>query len=642
MRVERTGSPLPYAVRDWPDDCKSPKVQPAFLRFTKEHSVPSPTDLCLTRLLNDYRKGARTPCGVVADILQTAHDHEDNPIWIHRIDDADLIARARELEAMAPDDLPLYGIPFAVKDNIDVAGLPTTAACPAFEYVPDTSAPVVAHLIAAGAILIGKTNLDQFATGLVGTRSPWGACRNAFDPDYVSGGSSSGSAVAVALGLVSFALGTDTAGSGRIPAGFNNLIGLKPSLGRISTRGVVPACQTLDCVSVFALTAADAQAVLDVAGVPDPEHPWSRPAQPPVQISSDRFTFGVPSESDLEFFGDQAYSDQFEAACVRLESLGGERRTFDYSPFAETAALLYGGPWVAERFHAARRIAEDQPDALLPVIRTILEGANAYSAVDTFDALYQLEDLKLRCARLWENHAIMLLPTAPTHPTIAAVDADPIARNSELGTYTNFVNLLDLSAVAVPAGLTPKGMPFGVTMIGPTGADSGLLALAERFHADTGLSLGATPHRQPEPTLARNNAAPGPDTIKIAVCGAHLSGQPLNHQLTDRGGRLVADTFSAPCYRFYALAGGPPARPGMIRDESGAAIRVEVWELPSETVGSFVAGIPAPLGVGRLELADGSNVMGFLCEPYAIADARDITEMADWRVYLESLKDEAI
>lgn len=594
-------------------------------------------DLCISRLLSDYQRGARTPCGVVADILRAAQEHDDNPIWIHRVSDGDLMARARALEALPQDDLPLYGVPFAVKDNIDVAGLPTTAGCPAFEYTPETSAPVVDHLLKAGAILVGKTNLDQFATGLVGTRSPWGACQNAFDADYVSGGSSSGSAVAVALGLASFALGTDTAGSGRVPAGFNNLIGLKPSLGRISTRGVVPACLTLDCVSVFALTAADAQAVLDVAGVHDPDHAWSRPAVDAAEIPADGFTFAVPAENDLEFFGDDTYAAQFEAACVRLEALGGTRRNFDYAPFAETAALLYGGPWVAERFHAARSIAKDRPDDLLPVIRTILEGADAYSAVDTFDALYRLEELRRRCTTLWNDHDIMLLPTAPTHPTIAAVDADPIARNSELGTYTNFVNLLDLSAVAVPAGITPTDMPFGITMIAPAGGDSALLSLASRFQVDTGLPLGATNHKQPEQTASSTIDSSPPNTVRIAVCGAHLSGQPLNHQLTDRGGELVADTTSAPAYRFYALAGGPPARPGMIRSNDGAAIRVEVWELPMENLGSFVAGIPAPLGVGRLELADGTDVMGFICEPYAIADALDITEFGDWRSYLNSI-----
>ena len=235
-----------------------------------------PLDLCVSRLRDDYLSGSRTPCGVVADILEAQKTHDENPIWIHRVDDSDLMARARSLEAMSQDGLPLYGIPFAVKDNIDVAGLPTTAACPEFSYIAGETAPAVQLLLDAGAILIGKTNLDQFATGLVGVRSPWGACQNAFDASYVSGGSSSGSAVAVSLGLVSFALGTDTAGSGRVPAGFNNLIGLKPTLGRISTRGVVPACQTLDCVSVFALTASDAKAVLDVAGEYDAAHPWSR------------------------------------------------------------------------------------------------------------------------------------------------------------------------------------------------------------------------------------------------------------------------------------------------------------------------------------------------------------------------------
>lgn len=568
-------------------------------------------------------------------------EHGDNPIWLHRIPDEDLLARALEIEAMSPDDLPLYGIPFAVKDNIDVAGLPTTAACPAFTYTPETTAPAVQHLLDAGAILIGKTNLDQFATGLVGTRSPAGACRNAFDPAYVSGGSSSGSAVAVALGMASFAFGTDTAGSGRVPAGFNNIVGLKPSLGRISTRGVVPACKTLDCVSVFALTAHDAAWVLDVAGIPNPAHAWSREVPHAKRIDERRFKFAVPAPDALEFFGNADYAASFEAACKQFKDLGGVQRDFDYAPFAETAALLYGGPWVAERFHAARDIAEQQPESLLPVIRTILEGATAYSATDTFDAFYRLEELRLRCAELWRDTDIMLLPTAPTHPTIAAVEAEPIARNSELGTYTNFVNLLDLCAVAVPAGMiAATSLPFGVTMIAPAGSESDLLALAGRFHAMTRLPLGATPHTQPE---APSRAAPEtPEMVRIAVCGAHLSGQPLNHQLTDRGGQLVSDTVTAPVYRLFALNGGPPARPGLIRMEDGASIRVEVWALPSETVGSFIAGIPAPLGVGRLLLADNSEVTGFLCEPYALADATDITEYRDWRIYLSTANAEGM
>jgi len=601
-------------------------------------SSSTPPDLCLPRLLQDYQNGSRSPCGVVSNLLEGLNTHDTNPIWIHRIDDVDLMARARELEDTPQDDLPLYGVPFAVKDNIDVAGLPTSAGCPEFTYIAEKTAPAVQQLLNAGAILIGKTNLDQFATGLVGVRSPWGACENAFDPKYISGGSSSGSAVAVALGLVSFAFGTDTAGSGRVPAGFNNLIGLKPSLGRISTRGVVPACLSLDCISIFALTASDAKTVLDIAGIYDGAHPWSRNIEDTNEISAEGFNFAVPDYTCLEFFGNAEYTAQFESACDRLESIGGQRCSFDYTPFAETAALLYGGPWVAERFHAARCIVETQPEKLLPVIRTILEGAKNYDAVDTFDAIYQLEELRRQCAKLWNGVDVMLLPTSPTHPTIAAVETDPIRRNSELGTYTNFVNLLDLCAVAVPAGFTSQELPFGVTLIAPVGTDSALLSLAARFHADTGLPLGATPHQQPEKSTPVAIPNTGPETVQIAVCGAHLSGQPLNHQLTERGGRLVADTTTAPNYRFYALSGGPPARPGMIRTENGAAIQVEVWELPTETVGSFVAGIPAPLGVGRLELSDGTDVMGFLCEPYAIKDAADITHFGDWRSYLNALK----
>jgi len=593
-----------------------------------------PLDLCVSRLRDDYLSGSRTPCGVVADILEAQKTHDENPIWIHRVDDSDLMARARSLEAMSQDGLPLYGIPFAVKDNIDVAGLPTTAACPEFSYIAGETAPAVQLLLDAGAILIGKTNLDQFATGLVGVRSPWGACQNAFDASYVSGGSSSGSAVAVSLGLVSFALGTDTAGSGRVPAGFNNLIGLKPTLGRISTRGVVPACQTLDCVSVFALTASDAKAVLDVAGEYDAAHPWSRDIADTPGIPQHGFNFAVPAHRDLEFFGNTEYAAEFEAACARLESMGGQRNAFDYTPFAETAALLYGGPWVAERFHAAQRIAEKQPEDLLPVIRTILEGAKNFTAVDTFDAQYRLETLRHKCAGFWDDFDFMLLPTAPTHPTIAAVEAEPIKRNSELGTYTNFVNFLDLSAVAVPAAMTGTPcLPFGVTMIGPAGDDAALLELADRFHRETGLPLGATTHMLPE---SSDMPAPVGNTIRIAVCGAHLSGQPLNHQLTERNAKLIADTTTAPIYRLYALNGGPPARPGLIRSGDGAAIGVEVWEMPIESAGSFIGGIPAPLGFGRLQLADGTNVLGFLCEAYAIDDARDITEFGDWRSYLEA------
>jgi len=601
-----------------------------------DHEAP---DLNITRLARDYASDTRNPSGIVEEVIRQRNHHASNPIWIHQVPDDGLRTRARELETKSAANLPLFGIPFAVKDNIDVAGLPTTAACEAFAHTPARSAPVVDLLLDAGAILVGKTNLDQFATGLVGTRSPWGPCRNAFDDSYVSGGSSSGSAVAVALGMASFALGTDTAGSGRVPAAFNNLVGLKPSLGRISTRGVVPACRSLDCVSVFALTAADARTVLDIAGAEDRDHPGSRTFDLTTGVIAGDFSFAAPDPSQLSFFGDDAYAQCFERACERLESIGGTRVAFDYEPFAKTAELLYGGPWVAERYHAARSLMESSPEALLPVIRAILGGARNYDAVDTFDAFYRLEEFAHRSRDLWKLADVMVLPTAPTHPTIDAVEAEPIARNSELGTYTNFVNLLDLAATAVPSAFNERtNLPFGITLIAPAGSDNALLSLAGRFHADTGLPLGATRHAQPR----RNetippSAAPEPDWIEIAVCGAHLSGQPLNHQLTDRGGRLVREASTAPAYRMYALGGGPPARPGLMRSSFGSTIRLEIWEVPANRIGGFIAGIPAPLGIGRISLDDGSDVLGFLCEASATEDAIDITEFGDWRRYLDTI-----
>ena len=608
-------------------------------------SRPIP-DLTLSHLLADYRAGIRTPRDVIADIETAASALADNPIWICRVDAETLDAHLKELEAQSPDALPLYGVPFAVKDNIDVAGMPTTAACPAFEYVAEETAPVVQRLLDAGAILVGKTNLDQFATGLVGTRSPWGACRNAINPAYVSGGSSAGSAVAVAAGLVSFSLGTDTAGSGRVPAAFNNIVGLKPTLGVLSTRGVVPACRTLDCVSIFALTTGDAETVLDVAAAYDSANPWSRPAPVATAIATDRFTFGVPRPDQLKFFGNDAYAELFDAAIARLEKLGGTRSEIDYTPFAETAALLYCGPWVAERYHAVRELIAENPDALLPEIREILSGAEKFDAVDTFDGIYRLAELRRTCEPVWQEIDLLVTPTSGTIHTIDVVAAEPIARNSEFGAYTNFVNFLDLAGVAVPAGFAPDGtpvagLPFGITLIGPAGADRDLLNLAGRFHTDTGLPLGATGHPQPLTASQRGGSGeqPASDMIEIAVCGAHLSGQPLNHQLTSRGGSLVRAALTAPGYRLYALNGGPPARPGLVRiddNSDGASIHVEIWSLPATELGGFIAGIPAPLGVGRVALDDGAEVMGFLCESYAVEDATDITEFGDWRRWLEA------
>jgi len=598
-----------------------------------------PTSLDLQSLAQAYRQGLK-PSQLIAALLAQAKA-DRHAAWISFMPEERLLALAARLDEQAPDSLPLYGVPFAVKDNIDLAGVPTTAACPDFAYLPETSAPVVEKLIAAGALPLGKTNMDQFATGLNGTRSPYGACRNAFKPEHISGGSSSGSAVSVALGQVSFSLGTDTAGSGRVPAAFNNLVGLKPSCGMLSTRGVVPACRSLDAVSIFALTADDARQVFAVARGYDPQDPYSRRPQAHGRgyATGDTFRFGVPRSGQLEFFGDSINPGLFRAAVQRLEALGGTAVEIDFAPFLETARLLYGGPWVAERYHAIRDFIERQPEALFPVTRDITLGGAKPGAVEAFDALYRLQALKRACEPAWAEVDLMLTPTAGFHPTIAAVEADPIRLNTNLGYYTNFMNLLDYAAVAVPAGFRPDGLPFGVTLFAPAHEDLPLLQLAQRWQEASGLPLGAgkqplpvTP--APSPELAAELVAAN-GQVRVAVCGAHLSGLPLNWQLTQRGGRLIAAVRSAPEYRFYALAGGPPLRPGMVQvGEGGASIDMEIWELPAREFGSFVAGIPAPLGIGKVRLEDGSLVSGFICEGAGLGGAEDITTLGSWRAWL--------
>ena len=593
-------------------------------------------DLSLPRLANAYRDGTLTPERLVEKLIVTRRAHADRNIWISEVSDDALRARARELMAADRNALPLYGVPFAIKDNIDFLELPTTAACPAFSYQPWESSPVVQALIDAGAIALGKTNLDQFATGLVGTRSPYGACGNAFDPEYLSGGSSSGSAVAVALGLASFSLGTDTAGSGRVPAAFNNLVGYKPTLGSLSMRGVVPACRSLDAMSIFALTADDARRVAEVAVRFDAEDPWSRAAQPAARRGFGRaatFRCGVPAAAQLEFFGNTDYARLFDEAVAHLRGLGGEPVEVDIEPLLETARLLYEGPWVAERYLATQALLTSQPDAMLEVTRKIIEGGAQPAAIDAFRAQYRLKALVRSAQPLWNSIDVLLLPTAGTHYRIAEERADPIRLNSTLGRYTNFVNLMDLAAVAVPAGFTAAGLPFGVSLIGPTWSDGDLLALAGRLQRATVSTMGAT--NLPLPPA--DAPAPGNDFIDVMVCGAHLSGLPLNKQLLDRGARHVATTRTAPVYRFYALPGGPPFRPGLVRvSDDGCAIEVEVWRVPAEHFGSFVAGIPAPLGIGKVKLEDGSEVSGFLCEPLGLEGAADISALRGWRAYLES------
>ncbi len=605
----------------------------------------TPISLDLGTLQAAYAAGTYTPLDVIEQVI-AATASDPHHAWIHRRDADALRAEARALMAR-PDAarLPLYGVPFAIKDNIDLAGVPTTAACPAFAYTPEASATVVQRLIDAGAIAIGKTNLDQFATGLNGTRSPYGACRNAFDPALVSGGSSAGSSVSVALGQVSFSLGTDTAGSGRVPAAFNQLVGLKPSLGRLSTHGVVPACRSLDVVSIFALTASDAERVLAAAEGFDAQDPYSRAPEPHGFDfgRSATLRLGVPLPAQRRFT-DPAWAAGFEAAVAHAVSLGAELVEIDFEPLLETARLLYEGPWVAERYQAIRGFIDAQPQALFPVTREITLGGATPLAADAFAAMYRLKALKRRCDdALWPNVDAVLAPTAPGHPSIEAMLAEPILRNSELGWYTNFMNLLDYSAVAVPAArvdgtLGPGANPFGVTLFAPAHQDVPLLHLAARWQAGlsgSAATLGAT--GVPLPTAAEIASVSG--QVRVAVCGAHLSGMPLNPQLTHRGARLVSTTRTAPVYRLHALTDGK--RPGLMRvaegDAGGAAIEVEVWELPASEFGSFVAAIPAPLGIGRTLLADGSEVSGFICEASGLAGATDITAYGGWRAWRAAL-----
>ena len=451
-----------------------------------------------------YASNALKPTDVVRAVYRRI-DRFDH-VWISQVPQAEALARAAELERTGRvPALPLYGLPFAVKDNIDVAGMPTTAACREFAHTPQTSATVVDRLIKAGAVLIGKTNLDQFATGLVGVRSPYGPVHNPFDPRYVAGGSSSGSAVAVSTGMVSFALASDTAGSGRVPAGFNNIVGLKPTRGVLSYAGVLPACRTLDCVSLMALCCADARTVLQVAKGFDRADFYSRPEADALDLFPRRpatFRFGVPRTEDLNFFGDRESPALFARAVPLLEALGGRRVQIDFTPFKETAKLLYDGPWVAERLATLKEFYGAHADAFLPVTRKIIGGAARYTAVDVFEGFYRLQKLKAQAAAEWAKMDVLLVPTTGTIYTIEQVEADPIALNSNFGYYTNFVNLMDLGAVALPCAFRQNGVPFGITLIGPTLSDGMLCALGTEYQAHLGGRLGATKDvRQPVPQV---------------------------------------------------------------------------------------------------------------------------------------------
>ena len=597
--------------------------------------------MLISELLTLYRSGAMTPERVMASLLDRLATPASDCAWISRYSDSVLVAAARELEARFLASgrdwvrFPLYGIPFAVKDNIDALGLATTAACPQFAYQPIADAAVVQRLRAAGALLIGKTNLDQFATGLVGTRSPYGAVPNAFKAEYISGGSSSGSASVVARGLVGFALGTDTAGSGRVPAGFNNIVGLKPTRGLISNRGLVPACRSLDCISIFALDVADTQAVLQVAAGFDDADAYSRQAAPALTRFSPALRLGVPRQP--EFFGDALQAREFDLALERARAMGATITEIDFKPMFEVAALLYQGPWVAERHAALDGLMRDRPEVIEATVHAVIAEATRYSAVDTFKAMYRLRELRRAIAPLWSGIDALLVPTAPTIYTIADVNADPLTRNAHLGTYTNFVNLLDWSAIALPSSMRADGLPFGVTFIAQAWAEPALCALGADWQRGTALPLGATGLALPAPTVTSPAVAPAPGMQRVAVVGAHLSGMPLNHQLTSRGARLVGPARTATSYRLYALPDTSPPKPGLLRvAKGGVAIALELWDMPTQHFGSFVEEIPAPLGIGSLELADGSRVKGFICEPYALERAQDVSAFGGWRAYVAS------
>ncbi|UQS91921.1 allophanate hydrolase [Pseudomonas chlororaphis subsp. piscium] len=588
-------------------------------------------NLQLDALRAAYREGRTAPRELLPALRDKAAAlNPDYRLFIHLLSVEELEPYLAALDGREIDSLPLYGVPFAIKDNIDLAGIPTTAACPAFAYVPQRSASIVEQLLALGAIPLGKTNLDQFATGLNGSRSPYGACPNSVLAEYPSGGSSAGSSLAVALGVASFALGTDTAGSGRVPAALNNLLGLKATKGLISTAGVVPACRTLDCVTTFTATAREASQLLALTAQLDPRDEYSR-RNPSWNDGSAfgtprPFRFGVPRARDLQFFGCNEGPLLFGDAIDRLKALGGEAVELDLSPFLEAARLLYEGPWVAERYSVAGELLEQDPEAVLPVIRAVLAKAPTVNGVQTFRAQYRLQALKAHCDPLLEDLDCVLTPTIGRPVTLAELEAEPVLRNSELGYYTNFMNLLDYAAVAVPSAFMSNGLPWGVTLFGRAFTDQYLLSLADALQREQGLAVPVA--SQPA----------GNDRARLVVCGAHLEGLALNGQLRQRGARLIEVGHSSPDYRLYALAGGPPLRPGMLRvSEGGVAIAVEVWELPSSELGSFLTGIPAPLGLGKVQLADGRWESGFICEAYGLEGATDISHLGGWRAYLQTL-----
>ena len=592
-------------------------------------------DMTLTGIKARYATGL-TPVQLMKELREKAQSFHSYNIFIHLLSDEELAPYLERLATLDPDNTALWGVPFVMKDNMDLTGIATTAACEAFSYVPDSTAFVVQRLIDNGALPLGKANLDQFATGLNGTRSPWGPCHNSFDHSLISGGSSSGSAVSVAMGLATFSLGTDTAGSGRIPACFNNLVGVKPTRGLLSSSGVVPACRSLDCVSIFALHCDDANDVLDVAEGVDKYDSYSR-ANPYDNRRhgygryDQSLRLGVIAHEQLKFFNDIAYESAYDKSIEALQAAGVKLIEIDYTPFDEAAKLLYEGPWVSERYVATQPLIDEQPDAMFPVVREIIAGGATPTAAQLFKAQYRLQDLQQRCGEVLNTIDALLTPTAGKLFSIEEMLAEPVRHNSELGYYMNFVNLLDMAAVAVPSAFTTSGLPFGVTLSAPAFTDRRLLSIANHIQSLSSLTLGTSNMAVPPmnaTSVVRN------DTMQIVVCGAHLQGLPLNYQLIDRGAVFVEKTTTSDDYRLYALNESPVQRPALVRSDSqGDAIEVEVWQLPCSETGSFLQQIGAPLGLGKVLLADGRQVTGFIAEPAALADAKDITHFGGWRSF---------
>ncbi|MBE9605178.1 allophanate hydrolase [Acetobacteraceae bacterium H6797] len=584
----------------------------------------------LTRpVLARYYAEGGSPVALAQEVLARIVAYADPALFLHQLPEAALLAQAEALMAAGPEGKPLYGIPFVVKDNIDVAGLPTTAACPGFAYTPSEHATAVARLIEAGALMLGKVNLDQFATGLNGTRSPYGTPRNAVVADRIPGGSSSGSATAVSAGFATFSLGTDTAGSGRVPAMCQNIVGLKSTVGATPSKGMVPACRSIDLISVFALTVEDAAEVLAVMAGPEPSDPYSRPPPPgwsPAPVPRASWRLAVPLEEQL-LFDTPDDAALFDAALKRAEALGAVTHRVDIAPLLKVATRLYDGAWVAERTSALREVVTQRPEIMHPVTRSIVEGGLTRLTVDAFDDFHAVAEARVLARAIFAEADLLLVPTAPGVPTLAQLAAEPIAANSRLGTYTNFVNLCDLSGLAVPAGFRGDGVPFGVTLLAPAWEERRLGGLGAALYAAAGLPMGATgvatPPAPPAPGLL-------PGETALFCVGAHMQGLPLNWQVVEKGGRLLSEARTAPSYRFYDLGG----RPGMVRvADGGAAIAGEVWALPTASIGALLAQVPAPLGFGRVTLEDGAIVTGFLCEAAGVEAAPEITAFGGWRAY---------